>query len=849
MSRFRTHWVGLLLPLVACVPPGGGADDDLGAEELGTEDCGDDPCDPEHRAATALELVTAHTGLPESQLISVGGADVDWPMTGASGTAYKFIDAKTGQTHPIYLGETCEQLDAKALTEQERALEREVYGSLDRTLHEHVLANDPNALHPVTLFVHEDGIPSCAEGLIPEFHLPDSRRAITGPLDEPPIDSDIPNSPTDVEDSIVEPVEIDALPPTPGGDDLALTHEKAEQIAADIRACRFAQTEALTEEMREVILGHGFEATPIPGVPAIAAELPGSLLHELAYDDRVDSVHLRGDVKPLLPTANVSIGSQSLKDWNVTGLGADVGVIEIGGQISGNPPINIAFHDTIHSCPFDHANAVTGVITGSYGAHEGVAPDTDIWLGGSCNFPAADPAELADRASASVAWGADVLNLSWGHDSNRVVDGDAKIYDNLVFATRTATVASAGNEGAPCEFPGTSNVTSPATGYNVITVGNYQQTPDGSWPGSVMSSCSSYVDPLSMHGDREKPDVSAPGDNIETFLEVFPWIGYQSGTSISAPMVSGTAALHIQRDPQLRLWPEGMKALLMAAAEHNVEGASHLSDLDGAGGIAANRGDDVYRNLGGDYSGMFYNCSTIPAIIDTIQVEAGKPTRVAMAWSTETSYPWYASQPSDDLELLVIQPGPGIVGFSTSWDNTSEIVEFVPAVTGTHYLAITSSRCDSGFTNRQVAWAWTQHYEPELSYRAHVQNLGWLGSVAEDGQAGTVGQSLRMEALQLSAPEMPPGTSVRYQAHVEGLGWLAPVQDGQLAGTTGQHRRMEAVKIWLTNQPTGWGVEYRAYVQNNGWTPWVENGAVAGTTGQSLRMEALQVRYIRPRPQ
>ncbi|GAC1350082.1 MAG: hypothetical protein NVSMB27_29230 [Ktedonobacteraceae bacterium] len=131
----------------------------------------------------------------------------------------------------------------------------------------------------------------------------------------------------------------------------------------------------------------------------------------------------------------------------------------------------------------------------------------------------------------------------------------------------------------------------------------------------------------------------------------------------------------------------------------------------------------------------------------------------------------------------------------------------------------------------------------DVKYRAHVQNIGWQDWVTNGQVAGTTGQSLRMEAIQIQLDGVPPGVGVRYRAHVQNIGWQDWVTNGQVAGTTGQSLRMEAIMIELTGiAPNNtFRIAYEAHVQNIGWQEFVQNGGIAGTTGQSLRMEAIRI--------
>jgi uncharacterized protein YjdB len=128
-----------------------------------------------------------------------------------------------------------------------------------------------------------------------------------------------------------------------------------------------------------------------------------------------------------------------------------------------------------------------------------------------------------------------------------------------------------------------------------------------------------------------------------------------------------------------------------------------------------------------------------------------------------------------------------------------------------------------------------------VTYRAHVEQIGWQPWVVNGATAGTTGQNRRMEAIQIKLFGMPPTMGIKYRAHVEQIGWQPWVANGATAGTIGQARRIEAIQIELTGAPAGCGVTYRVHAEDIGWLPFVSNGLIAGTTSQSRRLEALEV--------
>ena len=136
-----------------------------------------------------------------------------------------------------------------------------------------------------------------------------------------------------------------------------------------------------------------------------------------------------------------------------------------------------------------------------------------------------------------------------------------------------------------------------------------------------------------------------------------------------------------------------------------------------------------------------------------------------------------------------------------------------------------------------------------ISYRVHVQDIGWQNSVTSNGTnattAGTTGRSLRMEGIKIDLKNKDGSSAVQYRAYVQNQGWQGWHNSGELAGTEGRGLRMEALEIKLTGDyAKSYDVVYRVHCQDIGWTDWVKNGQTAGTTGQSLRMEAVEIKLV-----
>jgi uncharacterized protein YjdB len=128
-----------------------------------------------------------------------------------------------------------------------------------------------------------------------------------------------------------------------------------------------------------------------------------------------------------------------------------------------------------------------------------------------------------------------------------------------------------------------------------------------------------------------------------------------------------------------------------------------------------------------------------------------------------------------------------------------------------------------------------------LAYRAHLQSLGWRAWVYDPAMVGTVGQSRRLEAIEIITSSIS-NFGVCYQARVAGYGWQLPACNGGTAGTTGESRRMEELAIWLSpNTATDCRIQYRVHVAFQGWLTWVSEGVSAGCPG--CRIEAVEIRF------
>lgn len=133
---------------------------------------------------------------------------------------------------------------------------------------------------------------------------------------------------------------------------------------------------------------------------------------------------------------------------------------------------------------------------------------------------------------------------------------------------------------------------------------------------------------------------------------------------------------------------------------------------------------------------------------------------------------------------------------------------------------------------------------PSISYQTHVQDYGWQSWKSNGEVSGTVGQSKRLEGINIKLSNI--NGSIEYKTHVQDIGWQDWKSNGQMSGTTGQSKRLEAIQIKLSGEAANqYDVYYRVHAQDYGWLDWAKNGESAGTEGYSKRLEGIQIVLVK----
>ena len=135
---------------------------------------------------------------------------------------------------------------------------------------------------------------------------------------------------------------------------------------------------------------------------------------------------------------------------------------------------------------------------------------------------------------------------------------------------------------------------------------------------------------------------------------------------------------------------------------------------------------------------------------------------------------------------------------------------------------------------------------PNVSYRTHVQRIGWQKYVSNGAMSGTSGKSYRLEGINIKLSNLPYSGGIQYRTHVQRIGWQGWKKNGAMAGTSGKSYRLEAIEIKLYGEMAKqYDVYYRVHCQKFGWMGWAKNGQRSGSEGYGRRLEGIQIVLVK----
>ena len=285
---------------------------------------------------------------------------------------------------------------------------------------------------------------------------------------------------------------------------------------------------------------------------------------------------------------------------------------------------------------------------------------------------------------------------------------ESRDIDDYIYETRTIEFGSIGNSG----LLNTSNghASAVAMGVNVISVGAVRNDmtyyPSSSWKNPKLRENSSdtqsgreYVKPeIANFADILFPEDDAVYVNKQTSANLIkPRFG---ATSSATPYTAASTALLLDRYPFYRWHPEVVKALLITSSVNKINDAEQHDEDNVPFKIAMGVPDGkamTQNNRSRFWNGdndEFFNSNGQISFTES-NIEPNKKYRIAIAWLSSGTYVYNSGRIPQDIDLYVDQNGER-VGYSGSWGNPFEFVEFTSNSDRPLTITISRFRNDGG---------------------------------------------------------------------------------------------------------------------------------------------------------
>lgn len=380
-----------------------------------------------------------------------------------------------------------------------------------------------------------------------------------------------------------------------------------------------------------------------------------------------------------LETAEAASNIDTVKEIGLTGDGVSVGMVEQAIPQNSYVPYTIVLTEGTIS-PGEHADNTISILKGNED-NEGVAPNANIYCS---NLKFSNVEAMLSYVS--------LINAS----SQYSIDNDDGTYnamdrwiDHLAAYHNVTMICAAGNSR-------NKSVLSPAKALNTICVGaiNDQDTEDKNDDRLVYSSsCFSTI---------QKPDVLASSSL------------YNSGTSSSAPLVTGSVALMLEMKPSLLAYPQLIKSIVLASCHRKVSSPSDpieameqgITEMQGAGVFDAYKAISIVGRRQ-YYLGTFCNETDIDLIQPRYRSEN---INVSLTWLKENVSASYGHSeitegPFNDLLLKVFDEAGQEIDESDITNSSTEMVYFdLTQLDGKYKIYIKNKTNNYNMVRYAIAW-------------------------------------------------------------------------------------------------------------------------------------------------
>lgn len=401
--------------------------------------------------------------------------------------------------------------------------------------------------------------------------------------------------------------------------------------------------------------------------PAIIVKKTVSEINEIIYNNKIESVSLCEEItmQDCTPdSVKETIGlNRVYQNTGLTGKNVKVGMFEQAVPQSSSE-YNLSDITIVGKSPSPGGHAVnTAAIL--MGSKSGMAPE--ITLFAASGLPYNDSFSYGNL-EALIDQGIKVINMSswFAGTGNKYYNNEDRWIDHISNQHNILMICSAGNYADQ-------KILSPAMAYNTLAIGGYNDKGTASKEDDAL-----YAYSYDNGDGCLKPDVVAPANILG------------GGTSSSAPVVTGVAALLLQLKPSLEYQPQVLKAILLASCQRKVISTplesmgQGLTNKQGAGAVDAWNAISIIsrRQYGyGEISGAEEKRNFVQPYYGASYMN------VSIAWSIDntvstTNHAGGSASVGTlhDLDLRVYRSG-SVVGSSTNSNSSTEMTYF-PMIQG-----------------------------------------------------------------------------------------------------------------------------------------------------------------------
>ncbi|MBE6678868.1 MAG: hypothetical protein E7597_08770 [Ruminococcaceae bacterium] len=513
----------------------------------------------------------------------------------------------------------------------------------------------------------------------------------------------------------------------------AVNEVRAEYAAARKEITRREYTEANTdfvekyvdEENRSILYFSNYTSTLI-------LEATKSEIIEYAKTSEVTEISLHIEVEAVpeediafsqihADTVNGTKSSDFNSGQGYKGRGVTIGIIEVKGHFKTNHPqfssiygqeansqLRIIDNAGLNGAPvglgaYAHASYVTSLLVGQpYTIENDPSTDEDdeiyegiVPLANAILTPIITGEDMIRALQKLIDAECNIINLSAGISSEGEYSHYDKEFDRIIINSNAVVVKSAGNVNFDKNgnlVQESVNISSPGNAANVITVGNAYTK------GGYNSAVSAPYKITNVSGYEEaeyltnKPDISAPGCNI-TYVTSSGEITAVTGTSFSAPIVTGVIAQMMEANEDLKDSPKKIKSILLASADYHKinpdrdqnlgshciednEVGTFLREVSGAGLVNAGRAVNMAKGINTN-TVVRDLTSTGYTIVSAGSISSGEKIRVVMTFYKNNSNTIGSTSMRDNVDLYIkYNYSSTLLDTSTSSVNNVEIVEY-----------------------------------------------------------------------------------------------------------------------------------------------------------------------------